>query len=65
MATQIAEALNVSQDYLGGSTDLLLDKSIIKKIQEIQQLDNENKKHLFALMDAFLRDYKAKQAYSL
>ena len=64
MATQIAEALNVSLDYLVGSTDLLLDKGIIKKIQEIQQLDTENKNHLFALMDAFLRDYKAKQAYS-
>ena len=44
--------------------DLLLDKSIIKKIQEIQQFNTENKKHLFALMDAFLRDYKAKQASS-
>lgn len=64
MATQIAEALNVSLDYLVGATDLLLDKNVIKKIQEIQQLDTENKKHLFALMDAFLRDYKAKQAYS-
>lgn len=64
VATQIAEALNVSLDYLVGATDLLLDKNVIKKIQEIQQLDTENKKHLFALMDAFLRDYKAKQAYS-
>jgi len=31
MATQIAHALNVSLDYLVGSTDLLLDKNIIKK----------------------------------
>ncbi|MFW5721567.1 MAG: helix-turn-helix domain-containing protein [Bacteroidota bacterium] len=65
MATLIAQALNVSLDYLVGSTDLLLDNNIIKKIQEFQQLDTENKKHLFALMDAFLRDYKAKQAYSI
>ena len=60
MDTQIAEALNVSLDYLVGATDLLFDKNVIKKIQEIQQLDSENKTHLFALMDAFLRDYKAK-----
>ena len=65
MATQIAEALNASLDYLVWATDLLLDKNVIKKIQEIQQLDTENKNHLFALMDAFLRDYKAKQAYTL
>ena len=63
MATQLSEALGVSLDYLVGTTDLLLDSSIIKKVQEIQQLDNDNKSHLFALMDAFLRDYKAKQAY--
>jgi len=36
-----------------------------KRIQDIQVLDSENKTHLFALMDAFLRDYKAKQAYGV
>jgi len=65
IASQIAGALEVSLDFLVGNTDLLLDKVIIKRIQEIQQLDNENKTHLFAMMDAFLRDYKAKQTYSL
>lgn len=63
VAKKIANALGVSLDYLVGSTDLLLDKNILKRIQEIQQLDSENKNHLFALMDAFLRDYKTKQAY--
>lgn len=63
VVVKIANALEVSLDYLVGSTDLLLDKGILKRIQEIQQLDIENKNHLFALMDAFLRDYKAKQAY--
>jgi transcriptional regulator with XRE-family HTH domain len=63
VAVKIANALEVSLDYLVGSTDLILDKGIIKRIQEIQLLDNEDKKHLYALMDAFLRDYKAKQAY--
>jgi transcriptional regulator with XRE-family HTH domain len=63
IASQIAGALDVSLDYLVGNTDLLLDKGIIKRIQDIQLLDNENKTHLFALMDAFLRDYKTKEAY--
>lgn len=48
---------------MGYATDLILDKNIHKRIQEIQQLNSEDKDHLFALMDAFLRDYKAKQAY--
>jgi len=65
IAARIAEALQVSLDYLVGSTDLLLDKNIINRIQDIQKLDNENKTHLFALMDAFLRDCKAKQAYTI
>jgi transcriptional regulator with XRE-family HTH domain len=65
MASQIAEALEVSLDYLVGNTSLILDKGIVKRIQDIQLLDKENKNHLFALMDAFLRDYKAKQAYGI
>ena len=64
VASQIARALEVSLDYLVGNTDLLLDKITIKRIQDIQQLDSENRSHLYAMMDAFLRDYKAKQAYS-
>jgi transcriptional regulator with XRE-family HTH domain len=63
VAAQIAEALQVSLDYLVGTTDLLLDKTIIKRIQEIQKLETEEKGHLFALMDAFLRDTKTKNAY--
>ncbi len=54
MATKIANALDISLDYLVGATSLKLDKTIINKIQNIQELDNENKGHLFALMDAFL-----------
>lgn len=65
MAAQIAEALEVSLDYLVGNTNLILDKVTVKRMQDIQLLDKENKTHLFALMDAFLRDYKAKQAYGI
>jgi len=64
MATQLAEALGVSLDYLVGSTDLLMDKAIINRVIDVQLLNEDDKKHLFALMDAFLRDAKAKKAYS-
>lgn len=64
IASQIAKALDISLDYLVGNNDLILDNSIINRVQNIQQLDNENKGHLFALMDAFLRDFKAKKAYA-
>lgn len=58
MAVKIANALNVSLDYLVGNTDMLLDKDIIAKIQDIQKLSNENKNHVFALLDAFIKQTK-------
>jgi hypothetical protein len=63
VAAKIANALEVSLDYLAGNTDQLLEKNIVKRITDIQQLPQDDKAHLLALMDAFLRDHKAKKAY--
>ena len=54
VAVKIAEALNISLDYLVGTTDIILDKAIVNRIQNIQKLSEEDKGHLFALLDAFL-----------
>jgi len=64
VAAKIADALEVSLDYLAGNSKQLLEKNIIKRITDIQQLPTDDKAHLFALMDAFLRDHKAKKAYA-
>jgi|GEM_PF-514713 len=58
MATQLAEALEVSLDYLVGSTDILLDKNIVAKILDIQKLKENDRQHVFALLDAFLKQTK-------
>jgi len=58
VAAKIAQELGVSLDYLVGNTDLLLDADIIKKIQKIQKLKPEDKNHVFALLDAFLKQTK-------
>jgi transcriptional regulator with XRE-family HTH domain len=63
-AAAIAQALDVSLDYLVGNSDLLLEKNVIKRIQDIQKLDDNEKEHVFALMDAFLRDTSTKKAYA-
>jgi transcriptional regulator with XRE-family HTH domain len=63
VAIRLADALEVSLDYLVGKSELILDKAVLKRIQDIQLLSPEDQSHLFALMDAFLRDAKAKQAY--
>ncbi|MEM9680510.1 MAG: helix-turn-helix transcriptional regulator [Bacteroidota bacterium] len=64
VATNIADALSVSLDYLVGSTDLLLDKSILNRIIEVQKLSEKDQEHLFVMMDAYLRDAKTRQAYA-
>ncbi len=58
MAKQLAEALEVSLDYLVGSTDILLDKNIVAKILDIQKLKENDRQHVFALLDAFLKQTK-------
>lgn len=63
-AKKIADAFEVSLDYLAGSTSQLLEKNMLKRINDIQQLPPEDKTHLFALMDAFLRDHKARKVFT-
>ncbi|KMQ67514.1 XRE family transcriptional regulator [Chryseobacterium sp. FH2] len=58
MATQLAEVLEISLDYLVGSTDVLLEKSIVSKILDIQKLKENDRQHVFALLDAFLKQTK-------
>ncbi|MGL6127559.1 helix-turn-helix domain-containing protein [Chryseobacterium artocarpi] len=58
MAIQLAEALEVCLDYLVGSTDILLDKNIVAKILDIQKLKENDRQHVFALLDAFLKQTK-------
>ncbi|WP_452598507.1 hypothetical protein [Pontimicrobium sp. MEBiC01747] len=36
----------------------------VERLQDFELLNEQYKGHLFALLDAFLRDAKAKKAYS-
>ncbi len=58
MATQLSEVLEISLDYLVGSTDVLLEKNIVSKILDIQKLKENDRQHVFALLDAFLKQTK-------
>lgn len=64
VAAKIADTLEVSLDYLVGNADLELDASMINRIQDIQQLNGDDKDHLLVMIDAFLRDAKTRKAYS-
>lgn len=54
----------VSIDYLVGKTDLELDTDTLRRIQDIIKLPEEEKSQVFKVVDALIRDFKAKQAYA-
>ncbi len=63
-AKKIAHVFDVTLDYLVDETaSATFDKQTVKRIQDIEILSSDDKNHLFALMDAFLRDAKTKLAY--
>jgi transcriptional regulator with XRE-family HTH domain len=65
VAAKIAVALEVSVDFLIGNSDnFIKDKALLKRINEILNLTDKDREHVFALLDAFLRDTKAKKVYS-
>lgn len=64
VAIKIADALEVSLDYLVGKTTMELDKSMLKRIEEVSKLPTAAKEQVIMVVDALIRDYKAKQAYS-
>ena len=43
IAKKVAEALEVSLDYLVGSTDLLFDKNMVNRIEEASKLPEKEK----------------------
>jgi len=65
-AKKIAKILNVSLDYLVSEEDKqdVLDIDMIKRIKEVQNLNNEDKNTIVTIIDAFIRDTKTKKAYA-
>lgn len=61
---KIADALSVSIDFLVGKTDIEIDQSILNRLSEISKLPEEGKRQIFMVVDALIRDFRTKQAYS-
>ena len=64
VVSKIADALEVSVDYLLGKTKMALDKQALKRLEDISTLSPENKKFVFNLIDMALRDFKTKRTYA-
>jgi len=65
IANKMALALDVSLDYLVGNTDAIVkDKRILERVESIATMPQEEQAQLFNVIDAFIRDFKAKKAYA-
>ena len=65
MALKIAKIFDVSVDYLlGEGKHASFDKDTLKRLNNIENLDENTKQTLFNVIDTFLRDAKARVAYA-
>jgi hypothetical protein len=61
-----AKGILQSLDYLvGASSQTAFDKRTLGRIQELEQLEEDKKQTLYDLIDTYIRDAKARRAYSL
>jgi transcriptional regulator with XRE-family HTH domain len=61
---KIADALNVSIDFLVGKTSLEIDQQTLSRLESIAVLSDENKKFVFKMIDMALQNFKTKQAFA-
>ncbi len=65
VAAKIADELGVTVDYLiGGSGKIVLDKKLIKRIEDIEALPTEEKDKVYYFIDMALSHHKAKKAFA-
>lgn len=63
-AKNIADSLGVTLDYLlGGSNSAVLDKDLLKRLEDIESLSLEDRDKIYYFIDMAVRDAKARQAY--
>lgn len=66
VAAKIADTLGVTLDYLVKDGEYeQIDKETLRRLKEIQKLDAENKSHVFATIDAFIKAAKLKNIAAL
>lgn len=64
-AKKIADALQVSLDYLAGETSQAnFDRQMIKRLENVENLEPQEKERIFHFIDLIIRDAKARQAYT-
>lgn len=61
---KLAQAFGVSVDYLlGEGLNAAYDKEMVKRLDELESLPDDEKKRIFDYMDLIIRDFKTKTTY--
>ena len=61
---KIADALNVSIDFLVGKTTLELDRQTIQRLEDISSLSDDNKNFVIKMIDMAIQNFKTKSAFA-
>ena len=61
VSVKLAHFLEVSLDYLSGYSDILIDAKTLKRVTDIQQLDTEDKDHIYYMIDNLIKAAKLKK----
>lgn len=65
MAKKIADELGVTVDYLiGGSSKMVVDKKMMKRIEDIEALPGDDKEKVYYLIDMAITYNKTKKAFA-
>ena len=60
MASKIADVLEVSLDFLVGKTTVEVDNQLLKRVLEVQQMNDDDKDHIIYTLDALIKSVKLK-----
>lgn len=60
VASKIADVLEVGLDFLLGKVDAEVDRTLLKRVLEVQQMDEEDKKHILYTLDALIKNVRLK-----
>ena len=62
---KMAKTFNVTVDFLIGEGELSsFDKDVMKRIEDVERLDNNTKQHLFFLIDNVIQNFKTRMAFA-
>ena len=67
-AKKIAKLLDTTVGYLLGETDeenILKDPEMLKRLNEIEKMDNEDKRSILKVLDGFIKSVKLKNIAAL